>query len=155
MGALKQMITQQDEMLKQNLQQISHNQELIMKHQNIIVDDNYLQYITIKNLFYFVLAVSTIATCIWLYNLDLFNTSTIQSIQKLSTIVEQNTNTLNTNTLNALTKIDTHITQTSEKQIDILYKIFNNANNELFSKEPILKQPVFPQAHINVDSDTF
>jgi hypothetical protein len=33
---------------------------------------------------------------------------------------------------------------TSEKQLDILYKIFNNVNQKFFENDPILALPVFP-----------
>lgn len=65
---------------------IAQNQNIIMKNQGVIAEDSYLQYLTMKNICYFTLAVVVIGGGIYFYYADPFG-STLESLKDTNNLV--------------------------------------------------------------------
>ena len=118
--------------LENDCESILSNQEKILqsleKLENLEVENQQLNlpdYLTLKNLIYFLIFLSFIGSGFWLYNTDFFNTSILESIKSLGELSKELHKIDQTGVLEALKKLNENSVNLSKEEIKILMEIRN------------------------------
>lgn len=86
---------------------------------------NLSDYLTLKNLIYFLIFLSFIGGGFWLYNTDFFNNSILESIKSLGELSKDLHKIDQTGVLSALQKLNENSVNLSKEEIKLLLEIKN------------------------------
>lgn len=118
------LLSNQDQILDQ-LKQLEkleiQNQELILEGKK----ESYYDYLTIKNALWLLFFLGFIGGGFWLYNADLFNNSTLESIKSLGTLSKDLHAIDHKGVLDALKKLNENSVNLSKEEIKLLLEIKN------------------------------
>jgi hypothetical protein len=112
----------------QILNQLKQLEELQIQNQGLILEEkkeNYYNYFTVKNALWVLLFLSFIGGGFWLYNADLFNTSTLESIKSLGILSKDLHAIDHKEILDALKKLNESSVNLSKEEIKLLLEIKN------------------------------
>ena len=118
--------------LESDYESLLSNQEKILqsleKLENLEVENqqsNLSDYLTLKNLIYFLIFLSFIGGGFWLYNTDFFNNSILESIKSLGELSKDLHKIDQTGVLSALKKLNENSVNLSKEEIKLLLEIKN------------------------------
>lgn len=103
---------------------------------------SYFQYITFANVFYTLLGISFIASGIWLYQTDLFNTDILNSIKDLANLNKDLHQIDNKSILEALNKLQENISTLSIEELKLLLDIKKIVMNKGIAENISLDRPI-------------
>jgi hypothetical protein len=107
----------------QILEKISHLEKMEIDNANINAESSYYNYLTLKNLLYFLIFVGLIGSGVWLYNTDFLNSSILESIKGLGTLSKE-FHSINLKTLlEALEKLNENSVNLSKEELKLLNEI--------------------------------
>ena len=118
--------------LENDYESLISNQEKILqsleKLENIEVENQQIylsDYLTLKNILYFLILLSFLGSGFWLYNTYFFNNSVLESIKSLGELSKDLHKIDQTGILDALKKLNENSVNLSKEEIKILMKIKN------------------------------
>ena len=118
--------------LESDYESLLSNQEKILqsleKLENLEVENqqsNLSDYLTLKNLIYFLIFLSFLGGGFWLYNADFFNNSTLESIKSLGELSKDLHKLDQTGVLSALKKLNENSVDLTNEEIKLLLAIKN------------------------------
>jgi hypothetical protein len=118
------LLSNQDQILDQ-LKQLEkleiQNQELILEGKK----ESYYDYLTMKNALWILFVLGFIGGGFWLYNVDFFNNSTLESIKSLGTLSKDLHAIDHKGVLDALKKLNENSVNLSKEEIKLLLEIKN------------------------------
>ena len=135
--------------LENDCESILSNQEKILqsleKLENLEVENqqsNLSDYLTLRNIIYFLIALSFIGSGFWLYNTDFFNNSILESIKSLGELSKDLHKIDQTGVLSALKKLNENSVNLSKEEIKLLMEIKNLLLKKGIDENPSLDRPV-------------
>ena len=135
--------------LESDYESLLSNQEKIIqsleKLENLEVENqqsNLSDYLTLKNLIYFLIFLSFIGGGFWLYNTDFFNNSILESIKSLGELSKDLHKIDQTGVLSALKKLNENSVNLSKEEIKLLLEIKNLLLKKGIDENPSLDRPV-------------
>ena len=103
---------------------------------------NLSDYLTLKNLLYFLIVLSFIGGGFWLYNADFFNTSILESIKSLGELSKDLHKIDQSGVLSALKKLNENSVNLSKEEIKILMEIKNLLLKKGINENESLNRPI-------------
>ena len=135
--------------LESDYESLLSNQEKIIqsleKLENLEVENqqsNLSDYLTFRNIIYFLIALSFIGSGFWLYNTDFFNNSILESIKSLGELSKDLHKIDQTGVLSALKKLNENSVNLSKEEIKLLMEIKNLLLKKGIDENPSLDRPV-------------
>ena len=135
--------------LESDYESLLSNQEKILqsleKLENLEVENqqsNLSDYLTLRNIIYFLIALSFIGSGFWLYNTDFFNNSILESIKSLGELSKDLHKIDQTGVLSALKKLNENSVDLSKEEIKLLMEIKNLLLKKGINKNESLNRPV-------------
>ena len=135
--------------LENDCESILSNQEKILqsleKLENLEVENqqsNLSDYLTLRNIIYFLIALSFIGSGFWLYNTDFFNNSILESIKSLGELSKDLHKIDQTGVLSDLKKLNENSVNLSKEEIKLLMEIKNLLLKKGIDENPSLDRPV-------------
>ena len=135
--------------LESDYESLLSNQEKILqsleKLENLEVENqqsNLSDYLTLRNIIYFLIALSFIGSGFWLYNTDFFNNSILESIKSLGELSKDLHKIDQTGVLSALKKLNENSVNLSKEEIKLLMEIKNLLLKKGIDENPSLDRPV-------------
>ena len=135
--------------LESDYESLLSNQEKIIqsleKLENLEVENqqsNLSDYLTLRNIIYFLIALSFIGSGFWLYNTDFFNNSILESIKSLGELSKDLHKIDQTGVLSALKKLNENSVNLSKEEIKLLMEIKNLLLKKGIDENPSLDRPV-------------
>ena len=135
--------------LESDYESLLSNQEKILqsleKLENLEVENqqsNLSDYLTLRNIIYFLIALSFIGSGFWLYNTDFFNNSILESIKSLGELSKDLHKIDQTGVLSALKKLNENSVDLSKEEIKLLMEIKNLLLKKGIDENPSLDRPV-------------
>lgn len=120
------------------IQSLEKLEKIEIENQQISLSD----YLTLKNLLYFLIILGFLGGGFWLYNTDFFNNSILESIKSLGELskdlhkIEQN------GLLEALKKLNENSVNLSKEEIKLLMEIKNLLLKKGINENPSLNRPI-------------
>ena len=127
------------ELLFSNKEKILQSLE---KLENLEVESkqsNLYDYLTLRNVIYFLIFFSFVGSGFWLYNTDFFNNSILESLGELSKYLHKIDQT---GVLSALKKLNENSVNLSKEEIKLLMEIKNLLLKKGIDENPSLDRPV-------------
>ena len=118
------LLANQDQILEQlqGLKKVElENQELILEGKK----ESYYDYLTLKNALWVLFFLGFLGGGFWLYNVDFFNNSTLESIKSLGTLSKDLHAIDHKGVLDALKKLNENSVNLSKEEIKLLLEIKN------------------------------
>lgn len=103
---------------------------------------NLSDYLTLKNLIYFLIFLSFIGGGFWLYNTDFFNNSILESIKSLGELSKDLHKIDQTGVLSALQKLNENSVNLSKEEIKLLLEIKNLLLKKGINENQSLNRPL-------------
>ena len=135
--------------LESDYESLLSNQEKIIqsleKLENLEVENqqsNLSDYLTLRNIIYFLIALSFIGSGFWLYNTDFFNNSILESIKSLGELSKDLHKIDQTGVLSALKKLNENSVNLSKEEIKLLLEIKNLLLKKGIDENQSLNRPI-------------
>jgi|688.fasta_scaffold446344_1 hypothetical protein len=141
------LLTNQEQILEK-LEKLEQLEQLEIQNKKLISDNennNYYDYLTVKNALWVLFLLALIGSGFWLYNSDLFNVSTISNIDPIKSLIDLPKDIINNNgILRALKKLNENSVDLSKEEIELLLKIKSLLLRKglSISENPNLDKPV-------------
>ena len=136
------LLANQDQILEQlqGLKKVElENQELILEGKK----ESYYDYLTLKNALWVLFFLGFLGGGFWLYNVDFFNNSTLESIKSLGTLSKDLHAIDHKGVLDALKKLNENSVNLSKEEIKLLLEIKNLLLKKGIDENTSLDRPVF------------
>ena len=135
--------------LESDYESLLSNQEKIIqsleKLENLEVENQQLNlsdYLTLKNLIYFLIFLSFIGGSFWLYNTDFFNNAILESIKSLGELSKDLHKIDQTGVLSTLKKLNENSVNLSKEEIKLLLEIKNLLLKKGIDENQSLNRPI-------------
>ena len=135
--------------LESDYESLLSNQEKILqsleKLENLEVENQQLNlsdYLTLKNLIYFLIFLSFIGGSFWLYNTDFFNNAILESIKSLGELSKDLHKIDQTGVLSTLKKLNENSVNLSKEEIKLLLEIKNLLLKKGIDENQSLNRPI-------------
>ena len=135
--------------LESDYESLLSNQEKILqlleKLENLEVENqqsNLSDYLTLRNIIYFLIALSFIGSGFWLYNTDFFNNSILESIKSLGELSKDLHKIDQTGVLSTLKKLNENSVNLSKEEIKLLLEIKNLLLKKGIDENQSLNRPI-------------
>lgn len=135
-------ILQNQEHIIEKLDGLEITAEKALQTTDEVKASNYFQYITFTNAFYTFVGISLIASGIWLYQTDLFNTDILNSIKDLGNLNKDLHQIDNKSILEALNKLQENISTLSVEELKLLLDIKKIVMNKGIAENISLDRPI-------------
>lgn len=135
------LLANQDQILEQlqGLKKVElENQELILEGKK----ESYYDYLTLKNALWVLFFLGFLGGGFWLYNVDFFNNSTLESIKSLGTLSKDLHAIDHKGVLDALKKLNENSVNLSKEEIKLLLEIKNLLLKKGIDENTSLDRPV-------------
>ena len=120
------------------LQSLENLENLEVENQQLNLSD----YLTLKNLIYFLIFLSFIGGGFWLYNTDFFNNSILESIKLLGELSKDLHKIDQNGVLSALQKLNENSVNLSKEEIKLLLEIKNFLLQKGINENQSLNRPL-------------
>ena len=119
--------------------------QLLEKLENIEVENQQIHlsdYLTLKNTLYFLILLGFIGGGFWLYNIDFFNNSILESLKSLGELSKDLHKIDQKGVLDALKKLNENSVNLSKEEIKILMEIKNLLLKKGINENQSLDRPI-------------
>jgi hypothetical protein len=136
------LLLEHQEQILDHLQKL---EDLQLENQSLIVQtssSSFYNYLTFKNLLWFLFFLGFIGGSFWFYHTDFLNTSTLESIKDLSILSKNLHHIDHQGILEALKKLNENSVHLSKEEIKLLLEIKNLLLKKGIHQNPNLDRPI-------------